>query len=78
MGVYEPILIAPDRLKDRIAMQGLTVAATVLRAEAAAATDAGDTTSAAAFNMWNTAILNSINYPGRAVGRATLMTIRKA
>jgi hypothetical protein len=58
--------------------QGLTGAAPVFRAEVAAATTAGDTTSAAAFNLRIAGIENSVDYPGRSVGCATLMTITQA
>jgi len=46
---YEPPIIynVPEWLADRICKQGLTVANTVLTAEAAAATSAGDAANAA-------------------------------
>jgi hypothetical protein len=61
-----------------VASQGITGAAAVFRAEVAAAATASDTTSAAAFNLRIAAIKNSVDYPGRSVGCATLMTISKA
>jgi hypothetical protein len=79
MATYEPTIIGvPDFVHERIASQGLTGAAAMFRAEAATSTSAGDTASAAAFNLWNTAIQHSPRYPGRATARNSIMVIRKA
>jgi hypothetical protein len=78
MAVYEPIIPnVPPWLMARIQYMGLAPAAAMCRSLAASATSAGDTTSATAFNLWNTTIQRSRNYPGGASARNTFMVIAK-
>ena len=78
MATYEPFLIAPPWVHERVESMGLTGAASSFRSLAASALEDGDNTSADAFTMWTSVIESARQYPGRVSARNSIMVLRKA
>lgn len=77
---YRPVPGIPPWVRERIDTQGLDVAISIIRAEAATATSNSDTTNATAFNSFVSTMQSSAAFTGThgASARNTFMVIRKA
>lgn len=76
---YRPVPGIPPWVRERIETQGIEGALNILKAEATAASGAGDSTNATALNMWASAIQASTGFSAhQASGRISFFVIRKA